>query len=84
MKVSEACDSIAETDWISTHQSPTRPERERDDPHVILRQATKDGKGRYSPPKEVSSLEQPRHLRPAYLFHEGYSGCVLGHFWEVI
>ena len=51
MKSSDARDPIHETDWITTHQHPTRSERGRVDPHIILHQATKDGKGKYPPPK---------------------------------
>ena len=46
MKVSNARDSIYETDWITTHQRLTRSERERAGPHTILRQASKYGKVR--------------------------------------
>jgi len=51
MKISDARDSIHETDWITTHPHPTPPERERADPHTILRQATKGGKGKHPPTK---------------------------------
>jgi len=55
-------DSIDETDWITTHQRPTRSERERADPHIILRQATKDGKGQVPSPKERSHLLNNRGI----------------------
>ena len=51
MKISDARDSIHENNWITTHQHPTPLERERANPHTILHQATKDGKGKHSPPK---------------------------------
>ena len=46
MKVGNDRDSIYETDWITTHQHLTRPERERAEPHTILLQASKYEKGR--------------------------------------
>lgn len=55
MKASNARDSIYETDWITTHQRLTRSERERAEPHIILRQASKYGKVR-NPPNSQSRL----------------------------
>lgn len=49
MKARNARDSIYETDWMTTHQRLTRSERERAEPHTILRQAIKFRKGK--PPK---------------------------------
>ena len=68
MKSSDARDPIHETDWITTHQHPTRSERERAGPHTIPHQATKDGKEKHPSQREISSLEKPRNLRLIFLF----------------
>ena len=68
MKISDARDSIHETNWITTHQHPTPLEREWVDHHAILHQTTKDGKGKYSSQRESSPLEKPRNLRRISFF----------------
>jgi hypothetical protein len=68
MKISDARDSIQETNWITTHQQSTPLEREWVDHHTILHQTTKDGKGKYCSQRESPSFEKPRNLRRISFF----------------